>query len=165
MGHAEHFDAESTDSFGAQAAIEPPSLRPPLVRRLSFIDFRSVPGMSNTTRSETAKAWIDAVREQARDQPLKASPADRYAAFIEFRLGGTLWKEQEWDLDNLLKAFFDALTDVAFFGSPVHARSSLKGDERVDHFEVGKRRGREGEELGARMEVWLIDRRGAPAAS
>jgi Holliday junction resolvase RusA-like endonuclease len=145
-----------------EANAQPPSLRPPLVRRLRAIDFQGVPGTSNTTKSATAKAWIDAVRDQARNQPLPIEPGERLAAFIEFRLGGTPWKEQEWDVDNLLKAFFDALTDVEFFGPPVHAGSSMKGDERVDHLEVGKRRGREGEELGARLEVWLIDRSASP---
>lgn len=141
---------------------QPPSLRPPLVRRLCAVDFRGVPSTSNTTKSATAKAWIDAVRDQARNLALPAEPGDRFAAFIEFRLGGTLWKEQEWDVDNLLKAFFDALTDVEFFGPPVHAGSPMKGDERVDHLEVGKRRGLEGEDLGARLEVWLIDRATSP---
>jgi Holliday junction resolvase RusA-like endonuclease len=137
---------------------KPPRFRPPLVRRLRTIDFQGVPGSSNTTRSATAKTWINAVRDQSLDHALPADPGDRFAAFIEFRLGGTLWKDQEWDVDNLLKAFFDALTDVGFFGSPAHGGRPLKGDERVDYLEVGKRRGREGEELGARLEVWLIAR-------
>jgi Holliday junction resolvase RusA-like endonuclease len=132
-------------------------LAPPLARHLKTIDFKGIPGTANITRSATAKRWMEAVRDQAREDPIDPRPGDRYSVRVDFRLGGTQWQDQEWDLDNLLKVFFDALTDVEFFGPPVHPRSPLKGDERVDHLEATKRRGRRDEELGARIEIWLIE--------
>jgi hypothetical protein len=74
-------------------------------RRLRAIDFMGVPGTSNTTKSAPAKAWIDVVRDQARNHPLRVEPGERFAASIEFHLARTLWKEQESHVDNLLKAF------------------------------------------------------------
>jgi len=44
----------------------------------------------------------------------------RFWARIDFRLYGGMHSKMEWDTDNLLKAFFDALADSGFFGGPAH---------------------------------------------
>ena len=44
-----------------EANAQPPSLRPPLVRRLRAIDFQGAPATSNTTRLRTIgdrKQWL-----------------------------------------------------------------------------------------------------------
>lgn len=112
------------------------ALDPPQPRRLLAVTFHGVPGTANVTRSATTTAWMDQVREQARGLGAPLEEGMRFWARIDFRLHAALNPNTEWDPDNLLKAFFDALADAGFFGGPAIPGSSMKGDERVDYLQV-----------------------------
>ena len=101
---------------------------------------------------------MDQVREQARGLGTHWEEGMRLWARIDFRLHAAFNPHMEWDPDNLLKAFFDALADAGFFGEPAIPASSMRGDERVDYLQVRKRTVTAREEAGARIELYAVDK-------
>jgi hypothetical protein len=99
---------------------------------------------------------MDQVRSQAADLRTHWEREMRFWARIDFRLYADFNPKAEWDPDNLLKAFLDALSDAGFFGEPSLAGSSMKGDERVDFLQVRKRTVDKPEEAGARIELYAV---------
>jgi Holliday junction resolvase RusA-like endonuclease len=131
-------------------------LDPPGAKRLFAVTFHGRPGTANVTRSATTRAWMDQVRSQAAGLQTHWTPDVRFWARIDFRLYMDFNPKAEWDPDNLLKAFFDALCDAGFFGDPAIAGSSMKGDERIDYIQVRKRTVSTPEEAGARIELYAV---------
>jgi hypothetical protein len=120
------------------------------------VTFHGRPGTANVTRSATTRAWMDQVRIQAANLQTGWEPDMRFWARIDFRLYADFNPKAEWDPDNLLKAFFDALADAGFFGEPALPGSSMKGDERVDYLQVRKVTVSTPEESGARIELYAV---------
>lgn len=130
-------------------------LDPPASRRLLAVTFHGRPGTANVTRSATTRAWMDQVRIQAANLQTEWEPEMRFWARIDFRLYMDFNPKAEWDPDNLLKAFFDALADSGFFGDPA-LPSTMKSDERIDYLQVRKRTVETPEEAGARIELYAV---------
>lgn len=122
-----------------------------------------VDGVVPITRNEYGKArasyqrWIAALKDaasQARDE-MKAEPEGPFSLRVEMRLY-TQW-DQGSDLDNYIKDIQDALGHAGVFGPSVHARSTMKGDEHIDHLEMRRKSVSTPEDAGVLAEVWSLD--------
>jgi hypothetical protein len=56
-----------------------------------------------------------------------------------------------------VKPIQDALAERGIFGPVAHKKSPMKGDERVDHLDVRRRRVSSEAEAGVLAEVWALD--------
>jgi len=101
--------------------------------------------------------WKQALNAAAGKAAAGAPPAgsERFSLRIELRLYAP--SGQGSDLDNYVKPIQDALAAQGVFGSAEHKKSPMKGDERVDHLEVRRRRVRSEAEAGVLAEVWALD--------
>lgn len=61
------------------------------------------------------------------------------------------------DLDNYVKPIQDALAERGIFGPVARGGSTMKGDERVEHLDVRRRRVSSEVEAGVLAEVWALD--------
>ena len=100
------------------------------------------------------KARLDAAAAKA---AVGARPknSELFSLRIELRLyapGG-----QGSDLDNYVKPIQDALAEQGVFGRVAHEKSPMKGDERIDHLDVRRRRVSSEAEAGVLAEVWALD--------
>jgi hypothetical protein len=78
----------------------------------------------------------------------------RFAVRLEFRIAGSQNANEVWDLDNLIKPTLDAMEGI--FGLRPWKGHPQPADDRVDRLEAIKRLPREGESIGATIDVWVI---------
>lgn len=102
------------------------------------------------------RAWVAALDAAAADAAALALfvPADLYSLRMELRLYSQ-WG-QESDLDNYVKPIQDALAAHGVFGAAKHVGSSMRGDERIDHLDLRRRRVSSPDEAGVLAEVWAL---------
>ncbi len=84
----------------------------------------------------------------------RPTSSELFSLRIELRLyapGG-----QGSDLDNYVKPIQDALAERGVFGPVPHKKGPMKGDERVDHLDVRRRRVSSEAEAGVLAEVWAL---------
>jgi Holliday junction resolvase RusA-like endonuclease len=140
-------------------------LAPTSARAVTVLRVDANPATYNAAKTQAYRDWTAAVRAEATKKRAAVPDGARYSLRIEFRLPRLLNPNQEWDLDNLLKSTFDAMADEELFGPPL-ANSPMRGDERIDHLEVRKRRTRDNERAGADIEIRIDEtpqERPAPA--
>jgi hypothetical protein len=78
----------------------------------------------------------------------------RSAVRLEFRIAASQNVNEKWDLDNLIKPTLDAMEGI--FGLRPWKGHPQSADDRVDRLEVVKHLPREGESIGATIDVWVI---------
>jgi hypothetical protein len=61
------------------------------------------------------------------------------------------------DLDNYVKPIQDALAERGVFGPTTHKKSTMKGDEHVDHLDLRRLRVKSAAKAGVVAEVWALD--------
>ncbi len=102
-------------------------------------------------------SWKNALDAAAAKAEAGARPtsSELFSLRIELRLyapGG-----QGSDLDNYVKPIQDALAERGLFGPVAHKKGPMKGDERVDHLDIRRRRVSSEAEAGVLAEVWALD--------
>lgn len=120
-----------------------------------------VHGVVPITRNEygkgrqSYKAWVAALIAAARQarQEMGDEVDGPYSLRVEMRLYAQ-W-DQGSDLDNYIKDIQDALAEAEVFGA-ARTGSSMKGDERVDHLEVCRKRVSSPDDAGVVAEVWSL---------
>lgn len=98
--------------------------------------------------------WKEAVREAVAATGVEAPLDGRFAVRIEFRTVAPTTRNEQWDIDNLVKPTLDAMEGV--FGLRNWRGVPQPADDRVDHLEARKRAVANDEEPGAFVEVWLL---------
>ena len=101
--------------------------------------------------------WKDALDAAAAEAAARArrTGSALFSLRIELRLyapGG-----QGSDLDNYVKPIQDALAERGVFGPAAYEKSTMKGDEHVDHLDLRRRRVSSEAEAGVLAEVWALD--------
>ena len=101
-------------------------------------------------------AWkreLDAAAVKAAARARRAG-SELFSVRMEMRL----WEPdpQRTDLDNYVKPIQDALAERGVFGPMPDKKGPRKGDERVDHLDVRRRRVSSEAEAGVRAEVWAL---------
>ncbi len=61
------------------------------------------------------------------------------------------------DLDNYVNPIQDALAERGVFGPAAYEKSTMKGDEHIDHLDLLRRRVSCEAEAGVLAEVWALD--------
>jgi hypothetical protein len=64
--------------------------------------------------------------------------------------------DQGSDLDNYVKPIQDALALHGVFGETAYVGSTMKGDERVEHLDLRRRRVASPDEAGVLAEIWAL---------
>lgn len=102
------------------------------------------------------RAWVAALDRAAREAAARARPANSqwFSLHCELRLYTS--HDQGSDLDNYVKPIQDALAKHGVFGETVYVGSSMKGDERVDHLVLRRKRVGSQAEAGVLAEVWAL---------
>lgn len=113
-----------------------------------------VSGRPATFATAHEKPWKDAVRAAVTESGVQSQDA-RFAVRLEFRLATARNANEVWDLDNLIKPTLDAMEGV--FGARAWRGSPQPADDRVDRIEAAKRLPRAGEDIGATIDVWIIE--------
>jgi Holliday junction resolvase RusA-like endonuclease len=103
------------------------------------------------------QTWIAALDRAAHEAAshMREGDADLYSLRMELRLYAPY--DQGSDLDNYVKPIQDALAEHGIFGAVAHEGSPMKGDERVDHLELRRKRVNSEAEAGVTAEVWALD--------
>lgn len=101
--------------------------------------------------------WKKALAAAAAEAATAARPAssELFSLRIELRLyspGGP-----GSDLDNYVKPIQDALAERGVFGPTTHTKSTMKGDEHVDHVDLRRLRVSSAAKTGVVAEVWALD--------
>jgi len=101
--------------------------------------------------------WKNALDAAAAEAAAKArsTGGELFSLRIELRLYAG--NKQGSDLDNYVKHIQDSLAERGVFGPVAHEGSPMKGDERVDHLDVRRRRVSSEAEVGVLAEVWVLD--------
>lgn len=107
-------------------------------------------------KRQSYRAWVAALDGAARDAAARARPttSGSFSLRCELRLY-TL--RQGSDLDNYVKPIQDALAEHGVFGETEYVGSTMKGDERIDHLDLRRKRVGSQEEAGVLAEVWALD--------
>jgi Holliday junction resolvase RusA-like endonuclease len=102
------------------------------------------------------REWVEALDAAAAEAASRARPAATalFSLRIELRLYSA-W-DQGSDLDNYVKPIQDALAEHGIFGPVRHPGSSMRGDERVDHLDLRRKRVGSKEAAGVLVEVWAL---------
>ncbi|MDQ4072035.1 MAG: hypothetical protein M3088_04040 [Actinomycetota bacterium] len=85
----------------------------------------------------------------------RGTSSELFSLRIELRLYAP--SGQGSDLDNYVKPIQDALAERGVFGPVGRKNSPMKGDERVDHLDLRRRRVNSEAEAGGLAEVWALD--------
>jgi Holliday junction resolvase RusA-like endonuclease len=106
-------------------------------------------------KRQSYRAWVAALDAAARDAAARARPATSrlFSLRCELRL---YTPHQGSDLDNYVKPIQDALAEHGVFGETEHVGSTMKGDERVDHLDLRRKRVGSHDEAGVLAEVWAL---------
>ncbi len=131
-------------------------------KRSKLVARMEVVGVPPLTRNEagmkrpTYRAWLAALDEAAGDAARQRTPddVDLFSVRMELRLYAP-W-DQGSDLDNYVKPIQDAMAEHGIFGPTAHERSTMKGDEHVDHLELRRKRVNSADEAGVLVEVWSL---------
>jgi Holliday junction resolvase RusA-like endonuclease len=112
-----------------------------------------VPGRPSSYSTAHEKPWKDSVRKAIAATGVQPQDA-RFAVRLEFRIAASQNVNEKWDLDNLIKPTLDAMEGI--FGLRPWKGHPQPADDRVDRLEAVKHLPREGESVGASIEVWVI---------
>jgi Holliday junction resolvase RusA-like endonuclease len=96
------------------------------------------------------KPWKDSVRKAIAATGVQPQDA-RFAVRLEFRIAASQNVNEKWDLDNLIKPTLDAMEGI--FGLRPWKGHPQRADDRVDRLEAVKHLPREGESIGATIDV------------
>lgn len=101
----------------------------------------------------TYRAWLAALDAAACDGAHRRKREDvgLFSVRMELRLYDPMG--QGSDLDNYVKPIQDAMARHGTFGPTAHKRSTMTGDEHVDHLEVRRKRVSSAEDAGVLVEV------------
>ncbi len=121
-----------------------------------------VVGVSPVTRNGASlrrsgyRAWLEVLRAAAGESARRKTrdDVDLFSVRMELRLYDPM--NQGSDLDNYVKPIQDAMAAQGVFGPTAHVGTPMKGDERVDHLEVRRKRVVGQDEAGVRVEVWTL---------
>ncbi len=105
-------------------------------------------------RGLAARSGLDAAAAEAA-AAARPTSSELFSLRIELRLYAPAG--QGSDLDNYVKPIQDALAERGVFGTTSHQGSTMKGDERVEHLDVRRRRVRSEAKAGVVAEVWALD--------
>ncbi|MBA3840236.1 MAG: hypothetical protein H0X55_08090 [Thermoleophilaceae bacterium] len=86
-----------------------------------------------------------------------ARPTDSQLFSLRIELRQLASNKQGSDLDNYVKPIQDSLAERGVFGPVGHKGSPMKGDERVDHLDIRRRRVSSEAQVGVLAEVWALD--------
>ena len=111
-------------------------------------------GRPATFATASEVPWKAAVRAAIAETGLGPWATSRFSVRLDFRLPEPRTVNESWDLDNLIKPTLDAMEGV--FGLRDWRGRPQPADDRVDRIEASKRRARDGEPTGARIEVRSI---------
>ena len=133
-------------------------------RRALHLATLRVKGVSPITRNPAGKAkagyeaWKAALEEGAQRarQEMEGDTEGPYSLQVEMLLYPQLGNLGS-DLDNYIKDIQDALAQAGVFGPSFDTRSTMKGDERIDHLEMRRTLVSTPEEAGLVAEVWSLD--------
>lgn len=133
--------------------------RPPTgsyVTALKVVGTTPVTCRAGANKRHSYVRWKQALDAAAATAAAKARPTscELFSLRIELRL--FVAKRPGSDLDNYVKPIQDALAERGIFG-PAQQGSPMKGDERVDHLEVRRKRVRSEAEAGVLAEVWTLE--------
>ena len=101
--------------------------------------------------------WKKALAAAAAEAAAKARPTDSDLFSLRIELRQLASNKQGSDLDNYVKPIQDSLAERGVFGPAARGGSTMKGDERVDHLDVRRRRVSSEAEVGVLAEVWALD--------
>jgi Holliday junction resolvase RusA-like endonuclease len=106
-------------------------------------------------KRQSYRAWLAALDRAAQSAAARARPttARLFSLRCELRLYTPF---QGSDLDNYVKPIQDALAEHGVFGDTDFVGSSMKGDERVDHLDLRRKRVGSQDEAGVLAEVWTL---------
>ena len=102
-------------------------------------------------------SWRNALDAAAAKAAAGARPAssELFSLRIELRLYAP--SGQGSDLDNYVKPIQDALAERGVFGPVAPGGGPMKGDERVDHLDLRRRRVGSEAQAGVLAEVWALE--------
>jgi hypothetical protein len=103
------------------------------------------------------RAWVAVLDGAARHAAARARPATSPLFSLRCELRLYVSHNQGSDLDNYVKPIQDALAKHGVFGETDYVGSSMKGDERIDHLELRRRRVGSLAEAGVIAEVWALN--------
>ena len=109
-----------------------------------------------SNKRQSYRAWVAALDVAARDAAARArpTPSEQFSLRCELRLYTPF--DQGSDLDNYVKPIQDALARHGVFGETEYVGSTMKGDERVDHVDIRRKRVGSTDEAGVLAEVWAL---------
>ena len=102
------------------------------------------------------RAWVAALDRAARHAAARARPTPSQLFSLRCELRLYTPNPQGSDLDNYVKPIQDALAEHGVFGETEYVGSTMKGDERVDHLELRRKRVGSQDEAGVLAEVWAL---------
>jgi Holliday junction resolvase RusA-like endonuclease len=109
------------------------------------------------TKRQSYRDWVAALDAAARYAAARARPATSQLFSLRCELRLYISHNQGSDLDNYVKPIQDALAKHGVFGKTDNIGSTHKGDERVDHLELRRRRVGSQAEAGVLAEVWALN--------
>jgi len=111
--------------------------------------------LGSTRKRPLYVSWTNALEIAAAKAAAGARPTscELFSLRIELRLPGG----QGSDLDNYVKPIQDALAERGVFGPVADKKGPMKGDERVDHVDVRRRRVSSEAKAGVLAEVCAFD--------
>jgi Holliday junction resolvase RusA-like endonuclease len=127
----------------------------------TYLTTLRVDGVIPITRNPLNKSrpsyqdWLTALKKAAGTarEELRAQSDGPYSLRVEMRLYAPY--DQGSDLDNYIKDIQDALAEMEVFGTAT-VGSPMKGDERVDHLVVWRKRVTSPDQAGVEAEVWAL---------
>lgn len=117
----------------------------------AVIEVRGRPATFATTHEQP---WKQAIREAIAESRLEPQPEACFKVQIDFRTPIPRTTNDRWDLDNLVKPTLDAMEGV--FGLRAWKGVPQPNDDKVVELAATKRTVGDGENPGARIEVWLV---------
>jgi Holliday junction resolvase RusA-like endonuclease len=113
----------------------------------------------STNKRPSYRAWVAALDVAARDAAARARPTPSQLFSLRCELRLYTPSDQGSDLDNYVKPIQDALAQHGIFGESEYVGSTMKGDERVDHLDLRRKRVESKDEAGVLAEVWALHSR------
>ena len=142
--------------------IEPPDgpvleRAEPAAKYVTTLLVTGTPPITYNAAGNTRQSFLDwkaALDRGAADaaKRARAHTSERYSLRAELRLYAP-W-DQGSDLDNYVKPIQDSLAEAGVFGPITHP--PMKGDERIDHVDLRRRRVGSEAEVGVLAEVWAL---------
>jgi hypothetical protein len=108
-------------------------------------------------KRQSYRDWLAALDLAARSAAARALPVTSQLFSLRCELRLYISHKQGSDLDNYVKPIQDALARHGVFGETNNKGSSHRGDERVDHLELRRRRVGSQAEAGVIAEVWALN--------